>query len=522
MQALNASPWVPGLPFGALSFRQDNEAFAEPTPALVGLTEFYINSSGANINAGSSSGAALYTSVTGGWSTVTNIFTPNDNTNPVAAGVQVGMFASIYTDGATTAVYITRITQVVNAINGAITVSSTVIYGTAPSTAATISIKVGGAWAGPSGAVTFPFGLTGTIGVLKDANSNQVRLNVKNDQTYTMTVALPFATLGNAVMQGYATSPGDLGKATFTSNLTSGTQFHVSTGSPCAFVDLVFANTGASNANPLFVANNSSNDIVCLRCVFHGSRGHGCQLTGTAANMHLIECEAYDCNKANTANLAGFAASNPSGGALFCWNCYSHDHTGGANSHCFGITNICGLILVNCIGESSLGSGIKTAGNNSQALIVINCNFYNNSADGITISPTTATAWTVLINNNLLLNAGRGINVTTASQGGILFNSGRGLGNQQNALGDTLKSIVNTAGSDVFYSAGTTPWNAPTTGDFTTVVGSAAVGAGRGHFEETDGTNSGTLSYPVIGASTATVPAAKGGLRLAGHGGLAA
>ncbi len=519
MQALNAAPWVPGLPFGALSFRQDNETFGQPTPALVGLTEFYITSTGANINAGSGTGAALYTSVTGSWSTVTNIFTPADNVNPVAAGVLVGMFASIYADNATTAVYITRITQVVNAVNGAITVSATVIYGTAPGTSATTSMKVGGAWIGPSGAVTFPFGLSGTIGALQDANSNQVRVNVKNDQTYTMTAALPFATLGNAVMQGYTTNAGDLGKATFTSNITTGNNFTQAGNVNTTFIDLIFANTGASNANHLFAATGTS-DVVFLRSVFHGARGVGFLAANAAGgNSYMIECEAYDCNKSNTANEAGFQVANV-GGVMFCYGCYSHDHTSGTNAHGFQASTVAGMILVNCIAEGNGGQGAITS-STAQGIVCINCNFYNNIGDGVRLAYSAAKSWAILINNNFLLNSGKAINNTVTAQGGIIYNSGRGLGNQQNAGGDTLKSIVNT-GSDVFYSAGITPWNAPTTGDFTTTIGSAAVGAGRGIFTETDGTNTGTLSYPVIGASTATIPAPKGGLRLAGSGGLAA
>ncbi len=516
MQSINTTPWVPGLPFGAFSFRKDSSAFAQPTPALVGLTEFYITSTGANINAGSGTGAALYTSVTGSWSTVTNIFTPTDNVNPVASGVQVGMFASIYADGATTAVYITRITQVVNAVNGAITVSSTVIYGTAPVTAATTSITVGGAWIGPSGAVTFPFGLTGAIGVLKDANSNQVRLNVRNDQTYTMTAALPFTTLGNATMQGYTNLPGDLGKSTFTTNLNSASNF-TSAGVNGAFIDLIFVCTAVANSNHLF-QTTSNNDLVFIRCVFHGARNNGYVYSGTGGNTYLIECECYDCNKANSAARGGFVSAG-TGGSVFCYSCYSHDHAAGTNAHGYTTNSTSGMTLINCIADTCAGNGAFTVAN-AQSIICINCNFYNNGVDGVRFTAAVL-SFAVLINNNFLKNGGSGINATVATQSGILYNNGRGLGSQQNALGDSLKSIVN-AGSDVFYAADTSPWNAPITGDFTTIVGSAAVGAGRGHFEETDGTNSGTLSYPVIGVSTATVPAAKGGLRLAGHGGLAA
>ena len=157
MQSINTLPWVPGLPFSAFDFRKDSGAFGQPTVKSVNFSEFYCTSGGSNLNAGSTTdNAAIYTSTNGAWSTVTNNFTPADGINPTASGISAGMFASVFLDAATVAVYITRITFVTDAVNGLITLSSSVIYGTAPTTAANgITIKVGGAWLGPSGATTF-------------------------------------------------------------------------------------------------------------------------------------------------------------------------------------------------------------------------------------------------------------------------------------------------------------------------------------------------------------------------------
>ncbi len=133
------------------------------------FTEFYINSLGSNLNAGSSPNAtAFFTSTSGNFQGLgISNFRPTDGQNPFG---NVGTnaytnYASIYVDGATTAVYIVRINSVQNAANGNISVSVGNSYGTAPTNSATArSIKVGGAWLGPAGAVTFPFGLAGTIG----------------------------------------------------------------------------------------------------------------------------------------------------------------------------------------------------------------------------------------------------------------------------------------------------------------------------------------------------------------------
>ncbi len=131
------------------------------------FTEFYINSLGSNLNGGSSNAAnATFTSTNGNWQGLgISNFRPTNGANPSGNGVNVGDFASIYLDAASVGVYIARITAVQNAANGNISVSVGNAYGTAPTNGATgRSIKVAGAWLGPSGATTFPFGLAGTIG----------------------------------------------------------------------------------------------------------------------------------------------------------------------------------------------------------------------------------------------------------------------------------------------------------------------------------------------------------------------
>ncbi len=484
------------------------------------FTEFYMTSGGSNLNAGSTSGGAVYSSAGGDWVNTTRVFTPNDGVNP-SLTVAVGDFASVYvTAGATVSAFIGRVTTVVNAVNGAITLDGTVKYGTSPansSGAHTMTLKTGGAWVGPGAAVTFPFALSGTIGALVNTSNDQTRVNVKNDQTYTMTAALPFATLGNAVLQGYTTNAGDLGKATFTSNITTGNNFTQAGNVNATFIDLIFANTGASNANHLF-AQSGTSDVVLLRCVFHGARGVGFLAANAAGgNAYLFECEAYDCNKSNTANEAGFQVANV-GGVMFCYNCYSHDNSSGVNAHGFQASTVSGMILVNCIAETNGGSGAITT-STAQGLVCINSNFYNNTGDGVKVSYSAAKSWAMLINNNFLLNTGKGVNNTVTSQGGILYNNGRGAGTQANGAVDVLGSIANTS-TDITYASNVTPWSAPTTGNFTTLRTSTAFGAGRGVFTETDGTNTGTVSYPDIGASEALVTGS-GGLRLAGIGGLA-
>ncbi len=350
---------------------------------------------------------------------------------------------------------------------------------------------------------------------LKNSSLDQVRINVCNNQSYVMTAALPFTTLGNAVLQGFATAAGDGGKAIFTSNLTSAINFTYATNANAAFIDLIFVSTAASSTRDIF--QNTAAGCLFLRCVFHGGQGSGMvsNAGGSVSPQLMIECESYDCNKSNTAGKGGFQSN----GITFLYNCYSHDHSAGTNAH--GFSAAAGdLILVNCIADTCAGSGASSTSAASGQVTSINCNYYNNGVDGVKLAATGAQTWAVLINNNFLLNVGKGINATTASQGGILYNNGRGAGTQANGGVDVLSCIVNTS-TDITYASNVTPWNAPTTGDFRTTL-AAAKGVGRGVFTETDGSATGTISYPDIGAAQAIVPAASGGLRLAGSGGLAA
>ncbi len=468
------------------------------------FTEFYCTSLGSNLNSGGINsgipgGTANYTHTNGNWSTVLNNFTVQNGTNPTG-NVTVGDYASIYNDGATVGVYIARITAVDNKVNGNISVSSTNIYGTAPTTSTTNrSMKVGGAWLGPNGSTTFPFGLTGTIASLSPSvSSNAVRVNAKNDQTYTMTAALNLGTLGAAILQGYTTTPGDLGKSIFSSNIISASNFTITGSASQSFADLIFVSTGASNANHLV---QTGNPIFLLRCVFHGSRASGFLNAATSAPVFLLECEAYDCNKSNSTGTAGFETS-VSGATLVCINCYSHDHAGSNSQGFSSVANSGALILINCISESNGGSGLlwnNAISSASTGLVSINSDYYNNTGDGIKLANTVPGLFAYFSNNNFIKNGGKGINNTLAAQSGIIYNNGRGAGTQANGSTDTLGAIIDTS-TDITYVANSTPWNAPTTGDFRIVL-AGAKNSGRSHFEETDGTNTGTVGFPDIGAA---------------------
>lgn len=174
-------------------------------------TNLYCKTTGSNLNGGgiasglepTDAAIATYTSavVVGGWNSATGVFTVAAG-NPVTDGVTVGDFASVYvTAGATVAVFSGRVTA---RDATTVTVSITIKSGTPPATDAlgATTMKVGGAWAGPTGTSMFPWGFMQNTMV--NASSHVPRVNIKTG-TYTVTAANTHANAGPVTWAGYRT-----------------------------------------------------------------------------------------------------------------------------------------------------------------------------------------------------------------------------------------------------------------------------------------------------------------------------
>lgn len=463
--------------------------FLIPSIAFGAYTEFYCDASnGSNLNSGSDAGTSVYTSTNGGWNSGTGVFTPTDGSNPATAvpGVTVGQFASVYIDGATVGVFVGRVTAVTNATNGTITVSTAAVIGSPPATNASArTIKVGGCWKGPNAASAFPFSLNG-MGSARDASSNPMRVNLKNNSTYSITSSMTWANATNPwFTQGYSSTVGDGGKATIDgSTSTAGVIGDVGLASN-TISDIIFTTSFTSGSTNLISTTRATNFV---RCVFKGARGSCVNLTGAST---LTECEAYDCNKSNTASQGGFLASD----SVRFVRCVAHDNSGNANSGF--VLNGGSATLINCISDTNGLYGVNiTSGSNLTMNSIINSDIYNNTSDGV---HTAASGPGLLIENtNLIKNGGAGINNATKAQG-FSFNNGYGAGTQANGSGDTLLNIAESG--KVTYASNVTPWVDPANGDFRINL-SAAYNAGRGAFTETQGYSSpNTVGYPDIGAA---------------------
>lgn len=433
----------------------------------------------------------VFSSTNGNWNSGTGLFTVASG-DPLAAGVAVGDFASVFNDGATAPVFVGRVTA---RTSTTVTVSTSIRLGTAPSTSATArSINVGGAWLGPNGTQGFPFTLM--QGACINTSSNPPRVNLKNDQTYNITAVMnsPSSILGPVLFQGYTSTFGDLGKATIDGG-TSGAAYILWTNNGAlgfCIADLIFQNNGATGAAPLVDYLNASSIGIVLRCVFRESRQHGIRfLVGGAL---AIECEAYACNKNNSTFTAGFAAA---GTTQMFIRCISHDHVG-SNAHGFYFSGP-GARAVDCISFNNGGIGYRISGNSSN---IHNSDAYNNTGSGIDFALASSIGSAYIENCNLINNGGYGIDTTGSATGlYFIYNCGFGSGSEANTSGQVNSSAgdaVLEEGS-ITYPSGVTPWVDPVNGDFRINL-SDAKNAARGAFTLIAPGYAGTVGYPDIGA----------------------
>ncbi len=461
-------------------------------------TEFYAQSGGSNLNAGSTNGAVTATQ-TGDWVNATKIFTPNDGTNPVSLGIAVGMFASVYvTAGATVATYIARISAVTNATNGA-TTCDLVPMGTNPANSSgghTITMKVGGAWLGPNAATGFPTGLTSFANGI-DSTSHPFRLNLKNDQTYTMTASFAVTPGTGYTINGYTSTVNDGGRATFDGTTNTGAIISATgSGVAATYNNIIFKTSISSGTTvDLVIANSSSNRFV--NCVFTGARRYGLSLTGIG---YVIECESYNNNTNNNSPGAGFIAGT--NGTLF-YRCISHDNTG-SNTAGLTFANTSNIHVVNCVFDTNGGNGIGITGISGQLNSVGN-DFYNNTGDAINIvTANTLPHW--IENCNFFKNLS-GINNVSVVNSGFVYNNTYGAGTQANTNADTLGNLISSGATT--YTSNLTPWVDPANGNFSQPFNTAIVG--RGVFVETATSYAGTVGYPNTGAAQASTPVKSGG-----------
>lgn len=474
---------------------------------MADFTEFYVNA-GDNLNAGSSdSPTADHTYAGGTFVRATGVFTVASG-NPSSDGVAVGDWASIYTTvGAANATFIGRITA---RDATTITVSLTAIAGatsTVSETAAASTCKVGGAWANPTGTEDFPFGFA--LGTMRNAAGNQPRVNFKAG-TCNMTAAMVPNLLGPITWQGYQNTPGDginktdaSSKVVFDGGTSGAVTYYnllqVSAGAQNnTFTDMIFAHNGGTGTAADGVAVNEA-ECMFVRCVFHDFRRSGIRFSSVG---HIVECEAYACNQANSTGFGAFAIGTSGCVAI---RCIAHDNPG---SNVDGFT-LGGCNLIECVSETNGRDGARDSADSINHLQ--SCDFYNNAGNGVRFGTGSGSMMVTVENCNFVNNTGNGINFQDAITLGVIHNCGFGSGTMANDGGDiSAVDGVEISGS-VTYGANLTPWVDPANGDFRINL-AAAKGTGRGKFLQTASSYAGTVGFPDIGSNQSLRSTATGNM----------
>jgi hypothetical protein len=454
-------------------------------------TNFCCRSGGSNLNAGTRTGdttepgtSADLTYTGGSWVSGTRVFTVASG-DPVADGVVVGDYAALDTGGSSAAL----IGRVTARTSTTITINAT-FAGANPSNG-TYTLRIGGAFEGPAGAVSFPFGLANGNAGLVNANGDRVRYNFKNNAAFSISAAMTHnISNGPVVFQGYSTNYGDGGISHIQGPATGSSFVHLTSNTAgICLVDMEFSRNGDSGSSNCL--SLSGPGVLLLRVVVHDVRGSGFAI-GSAASA-LVECEAYGCNQSNAANQSGFNLSSTSTAV----RCIASNNTGSNTSGFYSAAGNNDAVFVDCIASENENKGFLVTSNHQH---FFNCVAYFNGSDGIFASGVGS----LYIENCILLrNGGYGINGNSAAKEGFIINCGYGSGaGLANTSGNTggIRSVVSIG--DITITAD--PWVNAASGDFrlnNTAGGGALLrGTGRGYFLQTESGQSGTVSYPDVGA----------------------
>lgn len=453
-------------------------AWAAPT-----YTNFYVKPSiGSNLNAGSTQTTHAVESTNGNWGVAAaNRFTAASGT-PFSS-VAIGDWASIYLDGATQTGYAARVTAI-NAGGASIDLSSTSKYGTAPATGSTgRTCRINGAWAGPSGTVTFPFNVIEDDATDASGNTPKVWFD---PEVYTITTTINEGKNGPLIFSGnggFATIQGPTTGASFKLLYVTGDE------SPSlatvGFHQFIFEQNGSTGSDPgvhAFIGQTH-----WFKCVFRSLRGSGIRLQGPGA---IVSSEAYGCNQSNSSSAAGIDLASAGAVAFFT---KSHHNTGGSNADGFKMNSR--SHVRNTISWANSGHGYNLSAGTVSASIQ-NFDAYANTLSGVRFGAGGAV---IIENGNLIDNGAYGIDFGGFTHLGAVANCGFGSGTAANTSGQTSTAKGIEILGSVTYAADALPWSGVATGDFTIDL-AAAKGAGRGQYRFTTGTAL-TVATPDIGAA---------------------
>jgi len=462
--------------------------------------EFYCDASvGDNRNAGSTQGAHLVEYTSGSWVASSGVFTVASG-NPVSAGVDFDMMASVYTNGAALTGFFGRVVGVTSTTITLDTGSRSA--GTLPVDASgTMTLRVGGCWKGPNALEDFPFGVSlGAVGAF--GGYFIPRVNFKG--TFNITGAITHSPTDTTremptVWQGYGTTPGDGVAATIKGTIAGSAYVMLTIGntSGCRFIhmeDFIFTENGTTGASGALAFSAVYGSM--RRVKVHFVRGFGISVAGVGAC--LSECYVTDANQSLTANVGAFSCSSPGARLVRC----VASGNAGVGLDTSNVVN--NMQLINCMFNDNGAAGLNiriTGGTTGSGIFVQNCDFYNNATDGIRITGSGGGTMLFVENTNFVDNFQYGVNQTDAIVHTVQFkNCGWGTGNKANNSGNiNLPSCFVTEEGSINYPTNETPYR-ETGSEFSgKLLMRQALNAGWGKFSPLADT---PTSYPDIGATS--------------------
>jgi hypothetical protein len=470
---------------------------------MINYYRFYVQPSGSNLNAGSTTGdSAIF--IASGDTDGISVFTPIDGTTP-SNFVNVNDWCSVYlTSGATTGTFVGRVTSVSGGINGSIVFaanSGTGIItrdkcGIFPSgTNGTISLRCGGAWQGPTGNIGFPFNFVSSSLRNSSHLSSKTKILFKNG-TYNISTGIVHNTPGPIFFEGYVESEGDLNESSVIKPIimgpTTGTSFSLlktlSVATQTSITNLQFENNGSIGSFALVVCDSLNS--VFRWCVAKGGVRGGFE---TNSQVIFYECAAFNNAGLNalSTNSAGFYLGGAGAAVIRCVSIQNQ-------SNAIGVTTDTPTFVMDNILQGG-GRGVVSLA--STAFVCRNNSIYNTKSHGIDLVNGSSSGICLIIENNTLGKIS-GYGITASSQllkGGFLFNNVFGSGVYGCSLGTTnLDSEINNS---IILPLNISPWINETNGNFS--PSSIIRNLGRGKYQNVNtGSFSSTLtqSYPDAGA----------------------
>jgi hypothetical protein len=365
-----------------------------------------MQTTGSNLNAGSTlADNPVYSSTSGNFDG-TSIYTPTDG-QTTSSLVNVGDWASIFPTANTTTPYVAQVTNVGAGVNGTITVSTTAKFGTAPGAVA-CKCRTGGAWA-DFGMLAAGVALnTGTV-------AQSTRINLKAGTYSNGATGRNFGLIGTAttplMWRGYKTTIGD---QEFNNAAVAGTDIpaytsttgQVTQGTAAGYQ--IFQNIDFSGA-----ATGGNGFWVCSAgyTTFYGCRitniasnanSSAIQMTSNGSAARFIRCKltatttATRCVYVNAAVYAQFYGCDVIGGIQ------GIEQAGGATA----------TIIKHVILEGQTGDAIKLTTN----ALIDGATIYNPGGNGINITVVSGNSVPII---NCYIEG-----VTTVGKAGINNTSG--------------------------------------------------------------------------------------------------